>query len=161
MRSKQGALLDVQAAVQTQQAQNLAAEKLRTDAQTAQIVKETALADKKILQADQEIALVAQQVRVTEQEVNIAQAKLANIPKEGALLEAQARAQLQQIDNPESREVAVGCTTANSQRETANVPKQGALLDAQTEVQNQQKINLQAEKSLALMPRRPNSWPRL
>ena len=97
---------------------------------------------------EKEIELAQQRIALAHAELAIQQAKLANIPKEGALLDAQAGVQRQQIDNLKSEKLRTDAQTAQIAAETANVPKQGALLDAQTKVQNQQALNLASEKLL-------------
>lgn len=85
---------------------------------SANLAMQTGLAfllqkDKQALEAEllaSQIRLADVQVEIAQAELAISQAKLVNLPKEGALLDAQAN---------------------KLNLEAANIPKQGALLDAQ------------------------------
>jgi len=83
-------------------------------------------------------------------EVAIAEAKLVNIPKEGAVLDAQAAHTTQQTANLVSEELAIDAKTALTTQQTLNLvsealntPKQGLVLDAQ-------KCKLDAEYDMIL-----------
>ena len=136
-----------------QQTLAVGAEKQRTDAQTAQVIAESAnvakqgsLIDAQIIKmgkdsdiAAQEILVKQQQVLIAEAEVGIAQAKLANIPKEGLQLDAQTALTTQQKLN------LVG--------EANNILIQGTLLNAQAGVATQQRANLEDELQTATIQR--------
>jgi hypothetical protein len=98
---------------------------LLAQAEVAKANAQIALAEKELLQADKKLELMTK-------EVDLATAKLVNLPKEGALLDAQANMQSKQA--------------AHVEAETLNVPKQGLLIDAQKAVQTQQAANLASEK---------------
>lgn len=70
-------------------ASTLPAQTAQIGAQTAQLNAQAALTNKQALVIDEEILIKKQQVLVSVAEVAIAQAKLVNIPKEGAMLDAQ------------------------------------------------------------------------
>lgn len=158
--AKQGQLLEAQKAVQLQQVINLASEKLRSDAQTAQIqaetlnlpkqgalidaqkeqtLKEADLAQQRINLTGEEILVKKEQVLVSKQEVLIAAAKLANIPKEGVLLDKQALDVVAKTQLTEQQKT-------NLAAEVLNIPKQGLLLDANRTKVTQEVTNLTADK---------------
>lgn len=67
----------------------LPAQTAQITAQTALTTKQTSVVEQEILVKQQEVLVKQQQVLVSVAEVGIAQAKLVNIPKEGAMLDAQ------------------------------------------------------------------------
>lgn len=118
------------------------------DSQAAQVIKETSLLDKRILQADEEIALAQAEVAIKEAQVDIATAelgiataKLANIPKEGILLDKQAAHTEAQTALVTSQELKVDA-------ETAVTSKQGLILDQQVTTEQKKHAQLDAEALL-------------
>lgn len=106
------AQLEAQTLLIGQQKTNLVAEGLNIpkqglliDAQATNLAKQGQIADAEIL-------IKAQQVLIAQQELGIATAKLANIPKEGAQLDAQTLLVGQQKLNLVSEELSIDAKTA-------------------------------------------------
>lgn len=97
---------------------NIPKEGALLDAQAAKTLKDVSLADKQISLAEQEVLVKEQQVLVSQAEVGIANAKLANIPKEGDLLVAQAVVQTQQADNLVEEKLRIQAQTQQITAET-------------------------------------------
>ena len=77
---------------------------------------------------------IAQEILKVQAEVALVNAQAANIPKEGALLDAQAAKTLQEKENLEAQAL--------------NIPKEGVLLDAQAAKVTQETQNLVVEKTV-------------
>lgn len=104
---------------------------LLAEAQVRQIEKEILMADKKLALADKEIALGEQKIQVALIEADVARAKLANVPKEGALLDAQTAVQTQQALNLASEKLSIEARTQLTNNQAANAVIEGTVLVAQ------------------------------
>ena len=136
--------LIAQTAVTTQQKLNLVAEAanipkqgLLIDAQALNTSKQAAIAEKELLIKEQqvlvaieEVLVKKQQVQVSIAEVAIAQAKLINIPKEGAQLEAQTALVGQQKLNLVSEKLGTEAKTALTGQQQLNAVIEGTVLTA-------------------------------
>lgn len=101
-------------------------------AQHAQLTAQTSLTTKQTAAIDEEILIKKQQVLVSVAEVGIAQAKLVNIPKEGAMLDAQ--------------KLSVEKNTAVAEYNLTNLlPAQLTLVKEQGEVQRAQTLEVRAD----------------
>lgn len=101
-------------------------------AQFAQLTAQTSLTTKQTAVIDEEILIKKQQVLVSVAEVAIAQAKLVNIPKEGAMLDAQ--------------KLSVEKNTAVADYNLTNLlPAQLTLVKEQGEVQRAQTLDIRAD----------------
>lgn len=130
--------LEAQTALVGQQKLNLTAEGLNIpkqgvllDAQADATTAEVALKNKQVEIATEEILISQQKVLLASREADIAEAKLVNIPKEGALLDAQAAVQNQQKLNLVSEELRVDAQTALTTQQVANAVIEGTVLTAQ------------------------------
>lgn len=92
---------------------------------------QVAVAEKQIEITDAELAIKQAQVRIAEAEVEIAEAKLVNIPKEGALLDAQAAHTAQQTSNLVAEKLSVEARTALTNQQVLNAVVEGKVLQAQ------------------------------
>jgi len=108
----------------------LAKNKMALEAQLLE--QQILLAQAQVLETNARIALTEAQVALAEQQAANLVLEGANIPKQGAVLDAQASQIAQQ--------------TSNLADEALNIPKQGELIDAQTANSTQQTLNLVSEK---------------
>lgn len=115
---------------------NIPKEGALLDAQALHLSKQAALVEKEILVKTEQVLLTKEQILVAKEEVKVAMAKLANIPKEGVVLDKQA------LDIA-AKTTLTGQQTINLIAEALNIPKQGAVLDGQ-------KCKLDAEYDLLL-----------
>ena len=105
--------------------------------------------------AEKEIELKSEQVLLARAEVGIAEAKLVNLPKEGALLDAQAALAMKQVDIADE-EVAIKqaqvlvaqAEVGIAQAKLVNIPKEGLVLDAQAAKLTQDTANALTENAV-------------
>lgn len=108
-----------------------------------------------IVLAEKEIELKGEQVLLARAEVGIAEAKLVNLPKEGALLDAQAALAMKQVDIADE-EVAIKqaqvlvaqAEVGIAEAKLVNIPKEGLVLDAQAAKLTQDTANALTENAV-------------
>lgn len=129
--------------LQTATAFLLARDKASLEANLIQ--KQIDLAQIQIEKTQSEKAQVeAQTLLITQQRANLV-AEAANLPKQGALIDAQKDAQLATKAHTEAQSLLVAQQRTNLIAEAENLPKQGALIDAQTAAQTATKLHTEAE----------------
>jgi hypothetical protein len=132
---------DAQAELTRAQTCNIVVEKLNIPKQGALIDSQTTNTLKQVEIASAEIAIKTQQELEAIENVDIARAKLANIPKEGLLLDAQITQTTKQGLLVDEQKAEVTAQTVGIDADNLNKPKQGDLLDEQVVLAKADTIN--------------------
>jgi hypothetical protein len=132
---KQGLILDSEKLLKDQQRTNLVAEALNIpkqglllDAQTAKVTAEVSLLAEQILIAKEELKIAQEKLLIAKEELQIAIAKLANIPKEGLLLDEQIDKTIAETGLLNQKKISEEAQTV------AGVAAAGSVLGKQIEV---------------------------
>lgn len=116
-------------------------------------VKQIELSQLNQVKLQAEIDQTYAQTNLVEQQKTNLTAEALNIPKQGALLDAQKGVQTQQVSNlvaefarTNKQALQIDAQTANIIEEGLNIPKMGTKIDADAALTTQQKINLISEE---------------